>query len=309
MGLPALASPHHWELPAVAHPPVQSRGKPAMLSPPSPHSAVKVAQDQMRGSPPPRHCCPSAPSAACPRSSYSETLDSEADSYRSSRSQSRRSVLGVSHQRYPQWQQQWQLPSQWPFWTPWAYHQSVGQEFGPRSRSASVSLTSVSPTQLPPPPAPSPGRGVPSSSSAPPNRAAATAFIRAPPAPHDTPSRSLATLVPAAVPHLDSEPAPQPQYHVPQDPKGPHAPEVGPLHVISSSSSADEAVSGMAAALALEDTRIVQQLLRRAAQSLAIQVEEIEVDADPVMDILAPSGPSRVALPLIKTIADTSHTL
>lgn len=81
--------------------------------------------------------------------------------------------------------------------------------------------------------------------------------------------------------------------------------EEGRLPVLSSSSSPDEAVAGTA----LEDNRILQQLLRRAAQSLAIQAEEVEVDVDPVVEILAPSGPSKVSLPLIKTVVDTSRTL
>ncbi|XP_050798012.1 serine/arginine repetitive matrix protein 1-like [Gopherus flavomarginatus] len=118
MGLPVPASLHRRELRTAARPPVQWRGKPAMLSPPSPLRAAKVAPDQIRGSPPPQHRSPTAPGAASPNSLYSETSDSEADTYRSNRSRSRRSVSEASHQHYPQWQQQWHPPSQWPFWTP-----------------------------------------------------------------------------------------------------------------------------------------------------------------------------------------------
>lgn len=151
---------------------------------------------------------------------------------------------------------------------------------------------------------------MPFSNTAPPSRAAApaTASEPAPQAPHDTPSRSLVTPGPVAVPRLE-EPAPQPRYRVPQDPEGLYAMHEGPLQVLSLSSSPDEAVSGTAAARAVEDTCILQQLLRRVAQSLVIQAEEIEVDVDPVVDNLGPTGPSRVALLLIKAITDTSRTL
>lgn len=61
-------------------------------------------------------------------------------------------------------------------------------------------------------------------------------------------------------------------------------------------------------ALALEDSRVLQQLLGRVTQNLGIQAEVAET-SDSVVDILAPSGPSRIALPLIKTIQDTTKIL
>ncbi|KAM9173768.1 uncharacterized protein ACDP82_000767 [Pangshura tecta] len=122
------------------------------------------------------------------------------------------------------------------------------------------------------------------------------------------PRHSASTLVPTSMPHPTSAPATQPEYHVLQNPAEEEGSEEGPLQDISSSSP-DEAVVGTSVALALEDNRVLQQLLKSAAQSLAIQVEEIEVVVDLVVDILAPLGPSRVGLRLIKMIADTSCTL
>ncbi|EMP36740.1 Leucine-rich repeat and calponin like proteiny domain-containing protein 1 [Chelonia mydas] len=60
---------------------------------------------------------------------------------------------------------------------------------------------------------------------------------------------------------------------------------------------------------ALEDNHVLQELLRRAVRSLGLQAEEEKEDLDPVVDILAPSGPSRVALPLIKTVVDMSKNV
>lgn len=60
---------------------------------------------------------------------------------------------------------------------------------------------------------------------------------------------------------------------------------------------------------ALEDNRVLQQLLRQVAQNLGIQAEEVVEDADLMVDILASSGPSRIALSLIKTVTETTKTL
>ncbi|KAH1187516.1 hypothetical protein KIL84_020265 [Mauremys mutica] len=114
------------------------------------------------------------------------------------------------------------------------------------------------------------------------------------------PRCSASTPVLIAVPPPPSAPDTQPEYRVPQDPAGAEGSEEGYLSATSSSSSPDEAVAVTSTALALEVNRVLQQLLRQAAQSLAIQAEEVEVDVDPVVDILAPLGPSRVALPLIR---------
>ncbi|KAH1186008.1 hypothetical protein KIL84_018757 [Mauremys mutica] len=65
----------------------------------------------------------------------------------------------------------------------------------------------------------------------------------------------------------------------------------------------------MSTAPALEDNRILQQLLRRVAQNLGIKAEEVVEESDPVVNILAPSGPSHIALPLIRMITETTKTL
>lgn len=59
----------------------------------------------------------------------------------------------------------------------------------------------------------------------------------------------------------------------------------------SSSSSPDEALVGATIASALEDSRLLQQLLPWIAQGLGIKGEEVTDDADSIVDILAPLGP------------------
>lgn len=54
---------------------------------------------------------------------------------------------------------------------------------------------------------------------------------------------------------------------------------------------------------------MLQHLLHQVTQGLGIKAEEVTEDSDPMMNILALSGPSRIALLLIKTIVDTSKTL
>lgn len=78
---------------------------------------------------------------------------------------------------------------------------------------------------------------------------------------------------------------------MPRDPLGAKGREQDPL-VARASSSPDEAVTGTSTAPALEDSRVLQQLLRRVAQNLAIQAEEVVEASDPMVDILAPLGPS-----------------
>ncbi|EMP38175.1 hypothetical protein UY3_04607 [Chelonia mydas] len=78
---------------------------------------------------------------------------------------------------------------------------------------------------------------------------------------------------------------------------------------VSSFPSSDEALAGTSGAPALQDNRVLQQLLKRDTQSLGIQAEEVVEDADPVVDTLTSSRPTRIALSFIKTIADTIKTL
>lgn len=77
----------------------------------------------------------------------------------------------------------------------------------------------------------------------------------------------------------------------------------------SSSSSPDEAVLGSSLALVMEDSRAHQELFCRVAQNLGFQMEEVSKGVDPMTDILALSGPARVALPLVKTIQNTTKAL
>lgn len=77
----------------------------------------------------------------------------------------------------------------------------------------------------------------------------------------------------------------------------------------SSSSLPDEVITGTSSAPVLEDSSVHQQLLKRVAQNLGLEVEEVAESSDPMVDILAPSGPSQIALPLIKTTQDTIKLL
>lgn len=66
---------------------------------------------------------------------------------------------------------------------------------------------------------------------------------------------------------------------------------------------------GSATVPVLEDSRVLQQLLRWVAQNLNIKTEEVVEETKPMIDILSPSGPSHISLPLIKTISETTETL
>ncbi|EMP42616.1 hypothetical protein UY3_00081 [Chelonia mydas] len=52
-----------------------------------------------------------------------------------------------------------------------------------------------------------------------------------------------------------------------------------------------------------------QKLLHRVAQNLGLQAKETVEQEDPMVDILSPEGPSRIALVLIKTIQSTYKTI
>ncbi|EMP28179.1 Sperm-associated antigen 17 [Chelonia mydas] len=82
-----------------------------------------------------------------------------------------------------------------------------------------------------------------------------------------------------------------------------------PVPAALSSLSPGEAVAATSTAPALEDTRVLQQLLRQVAQNQNIKMEEVVEEADPMVDILSPPGPSRIVLPLIKTTSDATKTL
>ncbi|EMP26604.1 hypothetical protein UY3_16290 [Chelonia mydas] len=78
----------------------------------------------------------------------------------------------------------------------------------------------------------------------------------------------------------------------------------------SSSSSSDEVVAGTSASCPPPiDQTAHQDLLRCVARNMGLQVEEAIKSEDPVVDILAPEGPSRVAFLVIKTICNNYNTL
>lgn len=77
----------------------------------------------------------------------------------------------------------------------------------------------------------------------------------------------------------------------------------------SSSSSPGKAVAGSSASLPALDNRAHQELLRRVAQNLGLQVEEVSEEMDPMVDILTPEGPSSMVLPLIKTLWHTPASI
>lgn len=82
------------------------------------------------------------------------------------------------------------------------------------------------------------------------------------------------------------------------------------LPVESSSSSPDEAVAGTSTSGPPPmDFRVFQELLRRLALNMNLQVEEVAEEEDPIVDILGPEGPSRVALPMNKTTQNNAKTL
>lgn len=56
--------------------------------------------------------------------------------------------IGAELRHLAAWPPHWQPQPQWPFWTPWAYHQVQGQSQASRSRSALIALASVAPAQL-----------------------------------------------------------------------------------------------------------------------------------------------------------------
>lgn len=115
--------------PAPHRGPVLSQGKPAMLQHRSPSPGHRS----------PRHCSPAPPCTApppwSPRSDSSSESEPEAYISRRGQHHSRHSRQEEAHQvPVMPWPPQWQALVQWPFWTPWAYHQAQGLS----SRSLSI---------------------------------------------------------------------------------------------------------------------------------------------------------------------------
>ncbi|XP_065448406.1 uncharacterized protein LOC135983038 [Chrysemys picta bellii] len=163
-----------------------------------------------------------------------------------------------------------QGPSHWSFWTPWAYHQAQGAPPPSASRSVHSERRAPESTISRPPPGDT------------------EASVPAPPDVLD-PGAGDAPLQGS----LDHDP--------PLDPLPPEA---------SSSSSPDEAVAGTTSTGPPPiDLRAQQDLLRRVACNMDLQAEEIVEVQDPIVNILSADAPSRVALPLIRTIQANATTI
>lgn len=130
---------------------------------------------------------------------------------------------------------------QWPFWTPWVYHQVQG----PLSRSFwSVALEGRASLL--------PGDCVP---------------------PHSTEADT--GINSGAGPGIELEVATQDEHGEPEGQEGPVPPKA------SSSSSPDEAVAGTSSAPVPMVNRAHQQLLQRVAQNLGLLAEEVVESVDP----------------------------
>ncbi|KAM7162383.1 uncharacterized protein RBU57_009550 [Macrochelys suwanniensis] len=164
------------------------------------------------------------------------------------------------------WPDEGQGPSQaltqWPFWTPMVYHQSQGAPSRASQSAHSESRAPEATMSRPPPEAPGPA-------------AQTSAEIPDPEA-------------------LGVEAPELPHHDLPQDPLVPE---------LLSSSSPDEAVAGASSSgLPPIDLRDHQDLLRRLALNMNLQVEEVVELEDPVVDLLTADAPTRVALPFVRTI-------
>nr|XP_025035153.1 uncharacterized protein LOC112544000 [Pelodiscus sinensis] len=82
-----------------------------------------------------------------------------------------------------------------------------------------------------------------------------------------------------------------------------------PTQESSSSSSPDEALADPAPSLPTMDARTHQELFRCMALNLAIPVEPVIEDTDPMVDIITEDAPTWLALPLNKTVTKISKAL
>lgn len=197
-----------------------------------------------------------APGIAPPRSPRSERFssDSETESCSSRRSWHllRCQRVERTHPLSMPWPPQWQMLAQWPFWTPWAFHQAqwsyagrlqlFALDFRPWLSHSAGSLPYGT------------GEGYN----------------------HSGAEGQETSMVPIRA---------------------------------SSSSSPYEAMVGAVAAPKSDDSSVHQELLCRVAQNMDLQAEEVIKGVDPMVGLLAPEGPSRVALPLIKTTQEITKTL
>nr|XP_014429700.1 uncharacterized protein LOC106732104 [Pelodiscus sinensis] len=200
-----------------------------------------------------------------PESDYSSDLD--ASSIRSGSSRTSSTHRSRSRHRRDHTPQTWPPHPQWPFWIPWAYHQWQGQ--------------------LPP----SLGSGTSGHRSQP-----SACLSQAPPSPLWAPQPDPAALQLLAL-EVDPSGAQATQ-------TAPHLATTVPVPLQESlSSSPDEALADPAQSLPSMDARMHQDLLRRMAANLVVPVELVIEDTDPVVDILTEDAPTRLALPLNKTVS------
>ncbi|EMP35559.1 Hepatocyte growth factor activator, partial [Chelonia mydas] len=102
---------------------------------------------------------------------------------------------------------------------------------------------------------------------------------------------------------------PEAMQDAPRDAEGQEDPVLALASVLVASSP-DEVVAGTSSSGPPPvDSQAHQDLLRRVVCNMGLQAEEVVEPEDPMVNILALEGPSRAALPLIKTIQATTKTL
>ncbi|XP_065413298.1 uncharacterized protein LOC135973527 [Chrysemys picta bellii] len=258
----------HRKVSAVRYPMPTSRSRSRSCD----HRYRSRSWSRRRYSPNPDRHHPTAP--RWPSRSPSVVSGTDSDRYGgyAHRAQANRDYEAYGHS-------QWGQLSQWPFWTPWAYHQQ-----GPpsrASRSGPSGYRSRSPRHCPP-----------SHKEATVSRPLEWEGVDS--APSTVPSQSHT---------VGQAPEEQPVDAGLQDNEdGQKAP--------TSSSSPDEAVAGTTVSGPPPiDHRAHQDLLRQVALNLGLQAEETVEQEDPMVDILSPEGPSRVALPIIRTVQSNYKTV
>ncbi|XP_050791602.1 uncharacterized protein LOC127041850 [Gopherus flavomarginatus] len=121
--------------------------------------------------------------------------------------------------------------------------------------------------------------------------------------------KRLERLAPSPVPPQGRLPWPEPE--APPLGKGDQGDQQEEAEqLLTSLASPGEAVVGTAVSGPPPiDHRSHQELLHKASHNLGLQAEGTDEQEDPMVDILSPEGPSRIALPLIKTIQSNYMTI
>ncbi|EMP26774.1 hypothetical protein UY3_16174 [Chelonia mydas] len=121
--------------------------------------------------------------------------------------------------------------------------------------------------------------------------------------------RALALLRSAPDPDLGTEPSADTQDVGPMEVVETEEEEEAPFLVQASSFSPEEAVSGPSSLLPQDDFRAHQELLKRIAANLGLEVEELKKSSHSLIDILAAAAPSKVALPINEAVMGPVKTL